>query len=61
MFIQRMYNLQYLIPKYKLSLRIFINMSLSAVSDPQIFKLFPNEHLARIQNWMSQSNPDRIS
>ena len=28
----------------KLSLRIFINTSLSAVSDPQILKLNPNEH-----------------
>ena len=28
----------------KLSLRIFINTSLSAVSDPQILKLIPNEH-----------------
>ena len=28
----------------QLSLRIFINTSLSAVSDPQILKLIPNEH-----------------
>ena len=28
----------------KLSLRIFINTSLSVVSDPQILKLNPNEH-----------------
>ena len=44
-----------------MSLRIFINTSPSAVSDPQILKLIPNEHLVQIQHWMSQSNPERIS
>ena len=29
--------------------------------DSQILKLIPNEHLVRIQHWMSQSNPERIS
>ena len=46
--------------KRKLSLRIFINTSPSAVSDPKILKLISNEHLVQIQHWMSQSNPDRI-
>ena len=32
----------------KLSLRIVINTSTSAVSDPQILKLIPNQHLVRI-------------
>ena len=39
----------------KLSLRIFINTSPLAVSDPQILKLIPNEHI------VSQSNPERVS
>ena len=42
----------------KLSLRIFINTSLSVVSDPQILKLNPNEHKVWIQNWIIQSNPE---
>ena len=47
--------------KRKLSLRIFINTSPSAVSDPEILKLISNEHLVQIQHWMIQSNPERIS
>ena len=45
----------------KLSLRIFINTSLLVVSDPQILKLNPNEHLVWIQNWIIQSNPEWIN
>ena len=38
----------------KLPLKIFINTSSSAVSDPQILKLIPNEHLVPIQHWIHQ-------
>ena len=43
------------------NIRIFINTSPSAVSDYQILKFIRNGHLVRIQCWMSQSNPERIS
>ena len=36
--------------KRKLSLRIFINTSPSAVSDPKILKSIPNGHLVQIQH-----------
>ena len=32
-----------------------------SLSDPQILKLIPNEHLVWIQHGMSQSYPERIS
>ena len=45
----------------KLSLRIFINTSHSAVFDPQILKLISTEHLVQMYHWMSQSTPERIN
>ena len=46
----------------KMSLRLLIKTSLSAVSDPQILKLIQNERLVRIKHWMAQqSNTERIS